>query len=86
MGEPVEEVLSDIGMNYKIEVIHLECDCEEDWLKSLEEVWRNQTVDQWVEWLTRPAPEDEVPNMDWLIAVFHRRKKDDGKPGPSIKS
>ena len=39
-----------------------------------------------MEWLTRSDPEGEVPNIDWLIAVFPRSKKDDGKPYPSIKS
>ena len=43
-------------------------------------------MDQWVEWLTIPSPEDEVPNIDWLIAVFNGSKKDDGKPNPIIKS
>ena len=56
MSVPVEEALSYIGMISKRSVINLECDFEEDWLKSLEEGWRTQSVDQWVEWLTRPAP------------------------------
>ena len=67
-------------------MIHLEFDCDEDWLNSTEEGWRNQSVDQWVEWITRPAPEDEVPTIDWLIAVFPRSKKDDGNPDPITKS
>ena len=58
LGVPVGEALSDIIINFKRAVIHLECDCEKDWLKSLEEGWRNQSADQWVEWLTRPALED----------------------------
>ena len=41
---------------------------------------------QWVEWLTRLAPEDEVPNIDRIIVVFPGIKKDNGKPEPSIKS
>ena len=36
IGVPVEEALSDIGMNYRRSVIHLYCDCVEDWLRSLE--------------------------------------------------
>ena len=86
VGVSTEEALADIGMNSRRAVIHLEYGCEEDWLNPLEEGWRNQSVYQWVEWLTRPAPEDEVPNIDWLIAVFPGRKKDDRKPDPSIKS
>ena len=39
-----------------------------------------------MEWLTRPAPKDEFPNIDWIIAVFPGTKKDDEKPDPSIKS
>ena len=31
MGVTLEEVLSDIGMNVRRSVIHLEFDCEEDW-------------------------------------------------------
>ena len=32
---PMEEVLSDIGVNSKREVINLECDYDEDWFKSI---------------------------------------------------
>ena len=39
-----------------------------------------------MEWLTSSAPEDEVPNIDWLIALFTGNKRDDGNPEPSIKS
>ena len=39
-----------------------------------------------MEWLTSPAPEYEVPNIDWLIALFPGNKKDDGKSETSIKS
>ena len=73
-------------MNSKRAVIHLEVDCEEYWLKSIEEGWRTQSVDQWVEWLTSPDPEYEVPNVDWIIALFPGSKKYDEKPNPSIKS
>ena len=43
-------------------------------------------MDHQVEWLTRPAPEDKVPSIDFLIAVFRGNKKDDGNLYPSIKS
>ena len=75
----VEEELSDNGINARRVVIHLEFDCEEDWLKSLEEGWWTQSVSHWVEWRTRPAPEDDVPNIDWIIAVFPGGVKDYGK-------
>ena len=39
-----------------------------------------------MEWLYRPDPEYEVPNIYWLISVFTGNKKGDGKPDPSIKS
>ena len=55
-------------------------------LKSLEEGRRTHSVDQWVEWLTRIALEDKVPNIDRLIAVFLTSKYDDVNPDPSIKS
>ena len=32
-----------------------------------------------------PSPEDEIPNIDWLIAVFTSYKRDDGDPDPTIK-
>ena len=41
LGVPMEEVLSGIGMNSKRKLIHLEFDCEEYCLKSLEEGWKN---------------------------------------------
>ena len=31
------------------------------------------------------APEDEVPNIDWIVVVFPSKDKDDGNPDPSIK-
>ena len=86
VGVPVQEELSYIGMNSKREVIHLEFYCDKDWLNSLEEGWRTQSVDQWLEWITRPYPEDEVPNIDWLISLFPGIKNYDGKSDPSIKS
>ena len=33
MGVPVEEALSDTGMNYRIALVHLECDCKEYWIR-----------------------------------------------------
>ena len=56
MGITVEEAMSDIGMNDRRAVINLECDFEEECIKSLEEGWTTQSVEQWLEWLTRPAP------------------------------
>ena len=43
-------------------------------------------MDQWVGYLTSPDPEYEVPNIDWIIALFSVTKKDDGSPDPSTKS
>ena len=39
-----------------------------------------------MKWITSPDPEDEVSKIDRIIAVFTRKKKDDGKTNPSIKS
>ena len=35
MGVPLEEALSDIGINSRRAVIHIECDGEAPWVKSL---------------------------------------------------
>ena len=43
-------------------------------------------MEQWLEWLTRPATEDEVPNIDRIISVFTGTKNDDGKSEPGINS
>ena len=43
-------------------------------------------MDQWLECRTSPYPEDEVPNIDGIIAVFTGNKKYVGNPDPSIKS
>ena len=43
-------------------------------------------MDQWVEWITMPDPEYDIPNIDWLIVVFTRTKKGDGNSDPGIKS
>ena len=42
-------------------------------------------MDQWVEWITRPAPEYQAPNIDWIIAVFTITKNDYGNPEQDIK-
>ena len=39
-----------------------------------------------MEWITRPDPEYEVPNIDWIIKLFLGRKKDDRNLEPRIKS
>ena len=39
-----------------------------------------------MEWITRPDPEDEVPNIDWLIALFSRTNNYYVKPDLGIKS
>ena len=41
---------------------------------------------QWVKWITRPDPEEEVSNIDWIISVFPGTNKDDGNRDPAIKS
>ena len=38
-----------------------------------------------MEWITRPAPEYDVPNIYWIIAVLTGTKKDEGDPNLSIK-
>ena len=43
----MEEGLADIGMKTKNVVIHMDCYGEAYWVKSLEEVWPKQSVDQW---------------------------------------
>ena len=39
VGVPVEDALLDIGMDARRVIIRLEYNCEESWIKSLEEVW-----------------------------------------------
>ena len=39
-----------------------------------------------MEWLTRPDTEYELPNIDWVIAVFDRNKRDYENPDPIITS
>ena len=53
VGVIVGEALSDIIMNAMRLVVNLEYDCEKYWIKSLGEGWQTQSVDQWVECITR---------------------------------
>ena len=39
-----------------------------------------------MDWFTRPDPEYEVPNIDWIIVIFPGTKKYTGKIDPDIKS
>ena len=55
VGITVEEALADIGMKTRNLVIHMECDGEASWVKSLREVWPTQRVNQWVDWLTNTS-------------------------------
>ena len=67
VGIPVEEDLADIIMKTRNVVINMECDGGASWVKSLGEVWPNQSVDQWMDWITNPSSVEEVPNIDWII-------------------
>ena len=53
---------------------------------SLEEVWQNQSVYQWVQWITSTAPEAEVPKIDWPIEVLPGTKNNDWDLEPGISS
>ena len=46
VGVPVEYTLLYIVMNYRKVVINLECDYVVSWLRSISEVWKNQSVYQ----------------------------------------
>ena len=86
VGIPLEEDLDNIGMKTRNVVIHMECDGEASWVKLLGEAWPTQSVDQRVDWLTNPSSGEEVPNNDWIIAVFPGTKKNDGRLDMEIKS
>ena len=54
VGVPVDKALADIGIKDRNVVIHRECDGEESRVKYLGEVCIEQSVYQWVDWLTNP--------------------------------
>ena len=54
MVVPLEEALADIGRKSIKAVINLECDGKEYWVRSLVEVYQNQSVDQWVYCIPNP--------------------------------
>ena len=54
VGVKTEEALSDIVMNTRKVVIHMECDGKAYWVISLVEVCPTQSVDQCVDWITKP--------------------------------
>ena len=55
-------------------------------VRSIGEVFPNQSVDQLVCFLTNPPSGEEVTNIYWLIAVFPGTKKNDRRIEPGIKS
>ena len=57
VGVTVEEALDDIVMNPRKVVIHMECDGKAYWVRSLGKVRPTKSVDQWVDWLTKPPSE-----------------------------
>ena len=46
---PVEEALADIVMKYRDVVIHMECDGQSSWIRSLGEVCPTKSVDKLVD-------------------------------------
>ena len=82
----MEGALVGIGMKTINVVIHMDCGGEASWVKLLGEVWPNQSVDQWVDWLTNPSSVEELPNIDWRIAVFPVAKKNYWRTDLDIKS
>ena len=82
----MEEDLDDIGIKTRNVVIHMECYGESSWVNSLGEVWPTQSVDQWVDYLTNLPSGEEVPNIDWIIAVFPGTNKNNGSSDPGIRS
>ena len=70
VGVPVEEDFDDIGMKAKKLVIHMECDAETSWVRSLGESWPTQIMDQWVYWIPITSSGDDVTNINLLIAVL----------------
>ena len=86
VGVPVEEALDDIGMKAINMVIHMEFDSDSSWVISLRKVWPTQSLDKWVNWLNNPSSGEEVPNIEWLTAVFPGTNRNYGRPDPGIKS
>ena len=78
--------MADIVMKTRNVVTRMEFDGEASWVKSLGELFPNQSVDQWVDWLTYPSSGEEVPNIDCIISVFPVTKKNYRRPDPGIKA
>ena len=54
VGVPAEEDLFDIVMRSRKMVIHMECYVKAYWVMYIGGVWPTQSVDQWLNWLTKP--------------------------------
>ena len=78
VGAPVQEALYDIGMKSIKMVIYMECDGKSSWVRSLVEVWPNQSVDQWVDLITNPPSGEEVPNIELIIDILPGTNKKTG--------
>ena len=81
----MEEDLADILMKARKVVIHMECDGELSWVRSLVYLLPTQIMDHWVDWITKPSSGGEVPNIDWIISVFPGTKIIYGRPETGIK-
>ena len=46
----------------------------------------NTKFDQWVDWLNNLSSKEEVPKIEWIIAVLPCTKKIYGRPYPGVKS
>ena len=86
VGVPVEESLEDIEINSIKVVIYLECYVKTSWVRLIGEVCPTKIADKLVDWLTNPPSGEKVPNIDWLITIFHGTKKNYRRPEPDIKS
>ena len=75
VGVPWEKAFADIGMTYINIVIHMECDGIASCVRSLGEIWPTQSLDQWLDRITKPPSVEEVPNINLIIVLLPSTKK-----------
>ncbi len=79
LGCPVSEALIGVGLDPTDSVIHAELDAHMNLPGLLQLFWPSHDVNAWMEQL-RDALDDDVPHIDWLIAIYNGPQVADGKP------
>ena len=84
LGCPVSEALIGVGLDPTDSVIHAEFNAQTDLPGALQLFWPSHDMDAWIEQL-HDALDNDVPHVDWLVAIYNGPQVADGKPDGALE-